>query len=154
MSKKNVSKVSFLYLLGTLATVIGFCLPITNGAFQGIAKAFGKTINGFSYINFDNFGTSSLGALLIFAGAAAGLAVAVLSFLKIKVPSANLLMIVLLAVSIVGGIILFCIAKDSFFTKVFGGKNALKQFFNVAAVGFYLIVGGWIAGILGITLKI
>lgn len=154
MGKKSNSKVSLLYLLGTLATVIGFCLPITNGIAQGVAKLLGKTINGFSYIHFDNFGYSSFGALLIFLGSACGLAVSVVKLIKMRVSGSSFLMLFFLVMSICGGVILFFIAKDGAFVKIFGGKNAIKAFFDVAAIGFYLIVGGWISAIVGYVTKI
>lgn len=154
MSKNKASRVSLLYLLGTLAVVVGFCFPITKGVLQGIANVFGKTINGFNYINFDKFDMTSLGALLIFVGAACGLAVAVLTLSKIKVPAANFLMFIMLIASIAGGVILFFIAKDGVFTHLFGGKNVIKHFFQIAYVGFYMIFGGWLAALIGITTKI
>ena len=60
-----------IYLVGMAVTLIGFCLPM----FEGV---FGKSGNGFKFINFDNSSFVTIGALLIIAGAIAGVVFALL----------------------------------------------------------------------------
>ena len=65
MGKK--SSLPLIYLIGVLLIAIGFCLPLFSG------KLLNVTANGWKFVHFDkNFGWSSLAALLIFCGAAAG----------------------------------------------------------------------------------
>ena len=132
MGKKS-SKLSMIYLIGVLLVVIGFCLPMFKG------KLLGTTSNGFSFINFDNFGWSSLAAILIFAGALLG---AIFCFVKTK--NASLLKLICIIVSIVGGAIFFIKFSDNAVAKIIG-----KGFLKHAYIGFYAIVVGWIVGLFG-----
>jgi hypothetical protein len=130
---KKVS-LPLIYLIGMALVVIGFCCPMFSG-FLGSA-------NGFKFINFDNSGFVTIGALLIFAGAIAGLAacfVKQLSGLKL-----------IFALCVLAGAIVLIIG----FTTNGGiykaiGKNIIKH----ATIGFYLVVVGIVAGVAGAVMN-
>nr|DAU19778.1 MAG TPA: hypothetical protein [Caudoviricetes sp.] len=65
--------------------------------FKGL---FGSSANGFDFINFENGGFTTIGALLIFIGAVVGLAYAILPMLKIKLPSVDLVKTIAIIVSV------------------------------------------------------
>ena len=130
---KKVS-LPLIYLIGMALVVIGFCCPMFSG-FLGSA-------NGFKFINFDNSGFVTIGALLIFAGAVAGIAacfVKQLSGLKL-----------IFALCVLAGAIVLVIG----FTTNGGiykaiGKNIIKH----ATIGFYLVVVGIVAGVTGAVMN-
>lgn len=132
---KKVSVLSYLYLIGMALVAIGFCCPMFSGAFNSSA-------NGFKFINFDNSGFVTIGALLIFVGAVAGI---VAQFVK----QLSGLKLIFLLVSIVGGIILVVgfTTNGGIYKAI--GKGLLKH----AAVGFYLVIAGWIVSLCGIFIK-
>lgn len=133
MGKKKVNLLSYLYLIGMAVVVIGFCCPM----FKGL---FGSTANGFKFINFDNSVFVSIGALLIFIGAIAGIIVKFVPSLQ-----KNKLDFLCLLVSIAGGVILLV-----GFTTNGGIYKAIgKAFLKNAVVGFYMIIIGWVAAIVG-----
>lgn len=119
----------FLYLIGMALVAIGFCCPMIKGL-------FGSSANGFKFINFDRSGFVTIGAILIFAGAVAGV---IASFL----PKLSALRIVFLICSIAGGIILVAgfMTNGGFYRTV--GKHLLKH----AVWGFYLVCAGWIVAL-------
>lgn len=135
--KKSSGIMSYLYLIGMAITTIGFCCPM----FKGL---FGSGANGFDFINFENGGFVTIGALLIFIGAVVGLAYAILPMLKIKLPSVDLIKIVALIASIVGGIVLVIGFQDNAIYKVIA-KGLLKN----ANYGFYMVIAGWIVALIG-----
>lgn len=129
MGKKN-SIMSNLYLIGMALVVIGFVLPMF--------KVLGQTPNGFKFINFKNSGFCTIGSLMIIAGGIAGI---VFNFLS----SGNKnLKLVALAVSIIGAIVLVIGFNDNVVYKAIG-KGLIKH----AYIGFYCVIVGWVAGILG-----
>ncbi len=133
MGKKN--SLPLIYLIGVLLVAIGFCLPLFSGKILKISA------NGWNFIHFDkNFGWSSIAALLIFFGAAIG---AVLCFVNAG-KSTNMLRLICIIVSIVGGLIFFVKFNDNSITKAIG-KFSLKYM----AVGLYMIIAGWIVGLIG-----
>ena len=133
MGKKKVNLLSYLYLIGMVVVAIGFCCPM----FKGL---FGSTANGFKFINFDNSVFVSIGALLIFIGAIAGIIVKFVPSLQ-----KNKLDFLCLLVSIAGGVILLV-----GFTTNGGIYKAIgKAFLKNAVVGFYMIIIGWVAAIVG-----
>ena len=133
MGKKKVNLLSYLYLIGMAVVAIGFCCPM----FKGL---FGSTANGFKFINFDNSVFVSIGALLIFIGAIAGIIVKFVPSLQ-----KNKLDFLCLLVSIAGGVILLV-----GFTTNGGIYKAIgKAFLKNAVVGFYMIIIGWFAAIVG-----
>ena len=134
MAKKN-SLFSYLYLVGMVLVVIGFFCPMFSGKL-----ATGG--NGFKFINFDRAGTVSIGALLVFAGAVLGI---IACFVTIKAPVS--VKLIALAVSILGGVLLVIGFNSNVFYKAIG-KNIVKH----SAVGFWLIVVGWLSAVAG-TLK-
>lgn len=133
MGKKKVNLLSYLYLIGMAVVAIGFCCPM----FKGL---FGSTANGFKFINFDNSVFVSIGALMIFLGAIAGIIVKFVPSLQ-----KNKLDFLCLLVSIAGGVILLV-----GFTTNGGIYKAIgKAFLKNAVVGFYMIIIGWVAAIVG-----
>ena len=135
MGKKS-SSISLIYLIGVALVAIGFCLPMFNG--------LGLTPSGFKFINFDNFGWMTIAALLIFCGAVAGI---VFSFVSVG-SSSDLIKLICILVSIAGGIILIINFNDNWLTKQIG-----KGFFKHAYIGFYMILAGWIVGLIGAITK-
>lgn len=102
-------------------------------------KGFGSSANGFKFINFDNSGFVTIGALLIIIGAIAGL---VLCFVPVN--NGDTLKFVALVVSIVGGIVLVLGFNDNAIYKAIG-KGLLKH----ATIGFYLVLAGWVVAVVG-----
>lgn len=131
MGKKKMS-LGILYLVGMALVAVGFCCPM----FKGV---FGSTANGFKFINFDNSSFVTIGALLIFVGAIAGVA---LSFVKAK--NGNMLKFLALVLTIAGGIILVIGFNQSKAYKVLA-----KGFLKNAYIGFYMILVGWVVAIVG-----
>ena len=126
MAKKNINL--SIYLIGMAVTLIGFCLPIL---------AIGG--NGFNYIGKNGFVTT--GALLIVIGAIAGVVIALLGM-------GDQLEWIALAVSVVGGIVLFLGFNDNGISR-FVGKLALKN----TRAGFWTIIVGWVVAAIGKVLK-
>ena len=99
------------------------------------------TANGFKFIHFDkNFGWSSLAALMIFVGAVLGIVFCFVSAGK----STSLLRLICIIVSIAGGLIFFIKYNDNGVTRALGKFN-LKYM----AIGLYMIIAGWIVGLVG-----
>lgn len=152
MAKKSVKALNFLYLIGMCLTAIGFCCPLFFRKGMG-GKIIAGSMTGFNFINFDNFGKKILGsyaqtwctlaALMIFAGALLGV---LFSFLKLK--KINLLKLLALAITIVGGVIFIFLYR-----KTGLGSNITGAIFKHAFVGLYLIVIGWVAAIVGYITK-
>ncbi len=128
---KKALPIAKLFLLGMALVVIGFILPVFS------SKIGSKT--GLNFINLKKMNPGTIGALLVFVGAAAGI---VFEFISVK--NAKLIKLVCLVASIVGGIIFAMSFGDNPVTKAIG-KGLLKH----ASVGFYLIVVGWVAAIVG-----
>lgn len=135
MGKKKVNVISYLYLIGMAITTIGFCCPMFKGPFGS---------NGFKFINFENSGFVTIGALLIFIGAVVGLAYAVLPMLGIKLPSSDLVKTVAVIASIAGGIVLVIGFQDNAIYKAIA-----KGFLKNATYGFYMVVVGWVLALVG-----
>ncbi|MFA6937557.1 MAG: hypothetical protein WCQ67_04945 [Treponema sp.] len=133
MAKKNVN--NLLYIIGCALVVVGFFTPI----FQ-LKTVFGNlSSSGFGLVKQFNNASDTLAlvaTLLVFIGAVAGI---VCFFISKK----SLWNIVCLAVSILGGLILFANTSDL-------GINFAGNFLSV---GFYLIVIGWVVSIVGIILS-
>ena len=132
MAKKK--SLPLIYLIGMALVIVGFVCPIFEISFFGLASA---SSNGFDFINFDNFGTTSIAALLIIVGAVLGL---VSCFVK----KGGLLKLLGLVISIAGGVLLIISYSDNMFAKGIG-----KFFVDIATYGFYMILGGWILGLVG-----
>ena len=131
MAKKgfNIS----IYLIGMAVTVVGFCLPMFK-IFGGNSK------NGFGFIHFDNSSFVTIGALLIIAGAIAGVALSLLGMQQFEWLA--------WAVSVVGGIVLVVGFNDNAIYKAIG-KNLLKN----STIGMWMIAAGWIVAAVGKVLK-
>lgn len=134
MGKKS-SKLSIVYLIGMALVAIGFCCPLFKG--------LGTTPNGFKFLDFDNFGFVTIGGLLIFIGAVAGI---IFTFVPSK--SSDLIKLICVIVSIVGGVILVIGFNDSWISKMVG-----KGFFKHAYFGFYMVLVGWVVGLVGAIMK-
>ena len=130
---KKVS-LPLIYLIGMALVVIGFCCPMFSG-FLGSA-------NGFKFINFDNSGFVTIGALLIIAGAIAGL-------VACFVPQLSGLKLIFALCVLAGAIVLVIgfTTNGGIYKAI--GKNILKH----ATVGFYLVVVGIVVGVVGALKK-
>ena len=142
-NNKNLLK---LYLIGMLATVIGFCCPMFK-EFFGLSKP-----NGFSFIDFHNSGFLYIGAILIFFGALAGV---IFSLINIK--SLGIFKLLSVCAALVG-IILFIIGYVGRLKAEYtlGGLlsnvvqiNYFEEFINSALIGFYLVVAGTVLAAVG-----
>ena len=131
---KKVSIMSYLYLIGMALVVIGFCCPMFSG-FLGSA-------NGFKFINFDNSGFVTIGALLIIVGAIAGV-------VACFVPQLSGLKLIFALCVLAGAIVLVIgfTTNGGIYKAI--GKNILKH----ATVGFYLVVVGIVVGVVGALKK-
>ena len=129
---KKVSVLGYLYLIGMALVAIGFCCPM----FKGL---FGSSANGFDFIKNAKDGSFvAIGAILIFAGAIAGI---VANF----VPQLKGLKLIFAICVLAGAIVLII----GFTTN--GGiyKKIGKAFLKNAMFGFYMVVVGIVAGICG-----
>lgn len=134
MSKK--SSLPLIYLIGMALVVIGFICPI----FQKSMGPFGTASwNGFDFINIkDEISFVTLGAILILAGAVAGV---VFSLIK----NEKMLKAIALIVSVVGLVVLYLGCNDS---KIY--TAIAKHFIKIATFGFYMIVAGWVISAVGL----
>lgn len=132
MAKKG--SLPLIYMIGMALVVIGFICPVFD---------FGIKENGFDFINFDNFGFKTIGALLIIAGAVLGLV-----FCFVGGKNSGMLKLVGLLVSIAGGVVLIIGYNDNMFSKGIG-----KFLIDNATYGFYMILAGWVVGVVGYVMK-
>lgn len=139
MAKKG-NKLSLLYLIGMALVVVGFICPMFQISFFGLGSA---SSNGFDFINFDNFGFTTIGAMLIFAGAVLGLV-----FCFVGGKNSGMLKLVGLIATIAGGVVLILGYSDNMFSKGIG-----KFFIDIATYGFYMIIIGWIVALVGWVTK-
>lgn len=130
MAKKS-SSMSLLYLIGMALVVIGFFCPMFKA---GLLEP-----NGWDFLNFKDFGFVTIGGLLILIGAVLGV---VLSLVKVK--NAKTLKLVALIVSIVGGVVLILGFNDNGLYRAIA-----KGFIKHAYIGFYVVLAGWIAALVG-----
>lgn len=133
MAKKG--SLPLIYLIGMALVVIGFICPVFD--------FFIGTLNGFDFINFKDFGTTSIGALLTIIGAVLGLV-----FCFVGGKNSGMLKLVGLLVSIAGGVVLIISYSGDVFSEGIG-----KFFIDVATYGFYMILAGWIVGVVGYVMK-
>lgn len=133
MAKKG--SLPLIYMIGMALVVIGFICPVFD--------FFIGTLNGFDFINFKDFGTTSIGALLIIIGAVLGLV-----FCFVGGKNSGMLKLVGLLVSIAGGVVLIISYSGDVFSEGIG-----KFFIEVATYGFYMILAGWIVGVVGYVMK-
>lgn len=130
--KSGSSSISFLYFIGMALVTVGFCCPMFS------AKLLGSS-NGFHFINFERSSFVTLGTILIFVGAVAGV-------IACFIPSLKKLKFLFWLISIAGGVILvFGFTTNGGFYKFMG-----KQFIKYATYGFYMILAGWIVSLCGI----
>lgn len=130
MAKKKKS-MGLLYFIGMILVVVGFFLPMF--------KAGPIEPNGLDFLDFDNFGFVTIGGLLIIVGAALG---AALNFLSVK--NKKTLQLVALIVSIAGGVVLFIGFNDNTIYRAIA-----KGFLKHAYIGFYVVLAGWVAALVG-----
>lgn len=136
--KKSGGSLGIVYLIGMAVAFIGFCCPMFTGAFK-------SSSNGFKFINFDNSGFVTIGALVLLIGLVCGTVLGLCSLLKVKIPSAKLLGCVAILVAAVGAAILIIgFTTNGGIYKVIG-----KQFLKHATYGFYMVVGGWVVSAVG-----
>ena len=133
MAKKG--SLPLIYMIGMALVVIGFICPVFD--------FFIGTLNGFDFINFKDFGTTTIGALLIIVGAVLGLV-----FCFVGGKNSGMLKLVGLLVSIAGGVVLIIGYNDNMFSKGIG-----KFLIDNATYGFYMILAGWIVALFGWVTK-
>lgn len=133
MAKKG--SLPLIYMIGMALVVIGFICPVFD--------FFIGTLNGFDFINFKDFGTTTIGALLIIVGAVLGLV-----FCFVGGKNSGMLKLVGLLVSIAGGVVLIISYSGDVFSEGIG-----KFFIEVATYGFYMILAGWVVGVVGYVMK-
>lgn len=125
----------FLYIVGCALVIVGYICPI----FKVSLGIFGSSsTNGFALVKqFNNSGdtVALIATVMVFAAAICGI---ILDYCTGKFIGD----LVALAVSVLGGVILFANTSDL-------GVSIAKKFINI---GFYLIVIGWIVALLGIIL--
>ena len=130
MGKK--SSLPLVYLIGMALIAIGFFCPM----FKGL---FGSSANGFDFIKNAKDGSFvAIGAILIFAGAIAGIVACFVPQLKgLKL---------IFALCVLAGAIILIIG----FTTNGGIYKAIgKQLLKRAMFGFYMVVVGIVAGVCG-----
>lgn len=130
MAKK--SSFNLFYLIGMIAVVVGSFLPIIRISLGILGKIDFTIVDAFK----DLSNLDSWLALLMFVAAAVGI---ILSF--VKVSNASMLKTVCLLASIVLGLIFF--ARGNFF----------KDWFKITGFGFYIILAGWVIGLIGTFVK-
>lgn len=135
MGKKS-SRIG-LYLVGMAMVVVGFILPIFKVGTIGSANGFDLVGKGDSLYK--------VAALLVFAGAVAGVVAGVVLSL---IGGSNFLRLVVMLVSIIGGAYIVLNVGDLGNHGVFG-KLGLKLIGKTLYVGFYVIVAGWVISLLG-----
>lgn len=138
MGKKK-AKLPLIYLIGVALITLGFCVPMFR---MNLGPLGSSTSNGFEFINFDNSSFVTIGALLIFIGGVAGI-------LSCFVSQLSKLKLIFLIVSIVGGVILILGFTTNGTVYKFIGEHILKY----AYIGFYMVIAGWIVGLIGVFSK-
>ena len=133
---KKVSVMSYLYLIVMALVAIGFFCPMIKGL-------FGSSANGFDFIKNAKDGSFvAIGAILIIAGAIAGIVACFVPQLKgLKL---------IFAIAVLAGAIVLVIG----FTTNGGiykaiGKHLLKN----ALFGFYMVVIGIVVAVVGALQK-
>jgi hypothetical protein len=130
MGKK--SSLPLIYLIGALLVAIGFCCPMIKGL-------FGSSANGFDFIKNAKEGSFvAIGAILIIAGA-------ILAIVACFVPQLKGLKLVFALVMLAGAIVLVI----GFTTNGRVYKAIGKHFLKNALFGFYMVVAGIVASIVG-----
>jgi uncharacterized membrane protein len=133
---KKVNILSYLYLIGMALVAIGFCCPMIKGL-------FGTSANGFDFIkNVKDGSFVAIGAILIFAGAIAGI---VACFVKQLSGLKLIFAIVVLAGAII--LIIGFTTNGGIYKAI--GKHLLKN----AMFGFYLVVVGIVVAVCGALKK-
>lgn len=134
MGKKLLNS-SILYFIGMALVVVGLICPLTKNSSCAL-----------KYLNFKNFGWSSIGILLILIGAVCGILLSILA----KGNRSN--KFIALLVSLAGGVVITLLLTGtlsdngvaSFVWRTLG-KGIVKH----AYIGFYLILSGWVLSIAG-----
>lgn len=130
MAKK--SSFNLFYLIGMIAVVVGSFLPIIRISLGILGKIDFTIVDAFK----DLSNLDSWLALLMFVAAAIGI---ILCF--VKVSNASMLKTVCLLASIVLGLIFFACG------------NFFKDWFKITGFGFYIILAGWVIGLIGTFVK-
>lgn len=137
MGKKK--SVIGLFLIGMVLVVVGCFLPLTSASNFGLN---GKS--AFDAITANGSGVLKVGSILALAGAVAGI---VFSFVSVKGAPVKLISLI---VSMVGGA--YVIIN---YLNVGGiAKHAIKFANSIAgtkpSIGLFVIIAGWILGIVGL----
>ena len=137
MGKKLLNS-SVVYFIGMALIVVGLFCPLI--------KVAGQTPNAFKFLDFKNFGTSTVGILLVCIGAVLGIVFALLN------KASNSKKLLALAISLAGGIVILLLLTGVLSDSSLAGKlwrMAGKSFIKHAYIGFYLVLAGWIVSIYG-----
>ena len=126
MGKK--SSLPLIYLIGTIAVIVGSFCPIITISLGFLGKIEFTIIDAFK----DLKDVDCWLALLMFVSAVIG---AIFCFVGGK--NTSLIKLVCIVASIVLGLIFF--ARGNFF----------KDWFKITGFGFYIILVGWVLGIVG-----
>jgi hypothetical protein len=132
-SKKMAMR--WIYIIGCALVIIGYLCPIFKVSLGFLGNI---STNGFALVKqFNNAGDTLalIATVMVFAAAICGI---ILDYCTGKLIGD----VVALAVSVLGGIILFANTSDL-------GVKIAGKFINI---GFYLIVIGWIVALIGIIL--
>lgn len=131
MAKKG-SSFNLFYVIGMALVVVGSFLPVIRiklGILGNIDFTIVQAFKDLSEVN-------SWLAVIMFAAAVLGLV-----FTFVSVSNAGMLKTVCLIASIVAGLIFFY--NGGFF----------ERWFKITGLGFYLILAGWVVGLVGTFLK-
>lgn len=134
MGKK--AKLSFLFLIGMIAIVIGFCCPMF--------KLGPLEVTGLKFINFEKGTFITIGACLIFFGGIVGAVWGLLPAIGIKLPALDLVKWIAVLAVLAGVAVLIIGCMDNKIYQAIG-----KQFFKHAIYGTYLVIGGWAVALVG-----
>lgn len=135
---KKIFNSNIIYFIGMALVIVGLLCPIV--------KIMGQTPNAFKFLDLKNFGTSTVGILLVCIGAVLGVLFSLLAgFNKTH-------RLIALAITLAGGVILLLLLTGVLSDSSFGGKiwRAVgESFIKRAYIGFYLILAGWLCAIFG-----
>ena len=135
---KKIFNSNIIYFIGMALVIVGLLCPIV--------KILGQTPNAFKFLDLKNFGTSTVGILLVCIGAVLGVLFSLLAgFNKTH-------RLIALAITLAGGVILLLLLTGVLSDSSFGGKiwRAVgENFIKRAYIGFYLILAGWLCAIFG-----
>ncbi len=132
-SKSKMDIFNFIYILGMVVVIVGFCMPVFSSSFLGKHSA-----NGFTILQHISAKKVALRIcdIAVFGGAVAGVIFGFISDSALGRFLTSLLKLIALTVTIGCGVY--------FFNNYFSGFS--KNFIDV---GFYMIIAGWFIALIG-----